>query len=122
MSLDYKSNLKDLLPNFKHGDYMSPKETGFDKSLKNLNSYKSMTRIGINIDEPKSSTKLDLTRTNYEPIKSYKELAEKLQDYKFNKREDKTAPVFPTQANLPPKKNYDDYSKGRSETKKVSYN
>lgn len=85
MSLDYKSSLKDLLPNFKYGDYKSPKESGLDKSLKNLNSYKSMTKIGMNLDEVKSSTRLDIPRSNYEAIRSYKDLADKLNDYKFKK-------------------------------------
>ena len=50
MSLDYKSTLKDILPNYKYGDYKSPIKSGLDKSLKNLNSYKSMTKIGINLE------------------------------------------------------------------------
>ena len=57
-------------------------------------------------------------------MKSYKDLAEKLNDYKFNKKEDKNTPVFATQVNPPitPKRNYDDYPVLRSEKKKISYN
>jgi len=42
-----------------------------------------MTRIGVNQDEAKSAT---LSRANYEVIKSYKDLADKLNDYKFSKK------------------------------------
>lgn len=124
MSLGYKSNLRDLLPNFKHENYLSPKNKDLDRSVKGLTSYKSMTKIGLNHQEPKSSKRIELTKHNYEAIKSYKDLADKLKEYKFSKKEDKNTPIYPTDSNIystSSKTNLEEFSIKSPEKNKSSY-
>ena len=102
-SLGSNAKLNDLLPNFRTEDYKSKIE---DYKLKDtdiptisLKSIKSETRIKMDFDDNITKSRKEMKEIPKSPnnnniIKSYKQIAEYLNDHKFSKKEQKEVPIF----------------------------
>jgi hypothetical protein len=84
MSMDYKTSIKDLIPNLKAEDFKA-KNSYYDDTYKKLKASKSERRINIDIEEPKE-TKAELrpqTPKKELTLKSYTKIADVLTEPKF---------------------------------------